>query len=281
MTLMGSWRAALAAVAEHGILLEEDGRQYEARVRTALADTSPEPADVVLVLVKSHQTATAARLAARALAPDGIVVTLQNGLGNRETLQLTVRREAVAVGVTTAGATLLGPGRVSGHPGRTVLGEDSGQRVAAFVELLKGAGLEADMCAHIQPFLWRKLVANCAINPLSALQGVPNGQLLEDANARERLERAAREAAAVARALGIELGEDGASIATEVARRTAGNRSSMLQDLERGGLTEIDAINGAVIREARRLGIPVPVNERLYADVRRREGRPVSPGTEA
>ena len=119
------------------------------------------------------------------------------------------------------------------------------------------------MCADIQPFLSRKLVANCAINPLSALLGVPNGQLLEEADTRERLERVAREAAAVARALGIELGQDGARIATEVARRTAGNRSSMLQDLERGVPTEVDVIDGAVVERGRRCGVATPLHARV------------------
>jgi 2-dehydropantoate 2-reductase len=203
-------------------------------------------------------------------------VTLQNGLGNREALQLALGDRAVAVGVTTAGATLLEPGHVLGHPGKTVLAGSPGQRHAIFVELFQGAGLEAELSPDIEPLVWRKLVANCAINPLSALLGVTNGALLDAVESRQILERAAREAGAVAAALGIDLGEDPASIATDVARWTAGNRSSMLQDLGRGARTEIDAITGAVVREARRLGVPVPVNEELYADIRRREGRSVS-----
>lgn len=275
VTLMGTWRAALSAIAEHGILLEEGGGRYSARVRTAIAGDPVEPVHVVLVLVKSHQTPTAGHLAARALAPRGVAVTLQNGLGNREALQRAVGDQAVVVGVTMAGAMLREPGHVLAYPGKTVLAEGPGQAPALFVELLRSAGLEAELSAHIEPLVWRKLVANCAINPLSALLGVSNGALLEAAESRQTLERAAREAGAVAAAMGIDLGEDPARIATEVARRTAGNRSSMLQDLDREAGTEIDAITGALVREARRLGVPVPVNERLYADVRKREGRPL------
>lgn len=276
MTLVGTWRAALAAISERGVLLEEGGRQYAASARTALAGDPVERADFALVLVKSHQTPTAGRLAARSLLPEGLVVTLQNGLGNREALELAVNPEAVAVGVTMAGAMLLEPGRVLAHPGKTVLAGTPWQRQAQLVELLRSAGLDADLSPDIQPLVWRKLVANCAINPLSALAGVPNGALLESVESRQVLEAAAREAGAVAAALGIDLGEDPVVIATDVARRTAGNRSSMLQDLDRGAPSEIDAITGALVREARRLGVPVPVNERLYADVRRREGRPLS-----
>jgi 2-dehydropantoate 2-reductase len=122
--------------------------------------------------------------------------------------------------------------------------------------------------------VWLKLAANCAINPLSALLRVPNGRLIEDAAARATLAAVAREVGAVAAALGIRLADDPAAAAEEVARLTAHNRSSMLQDVERGVATEIDVLNGAVVREAERLGVAVPENRRLLAAVHALEAEP-------
>jgi 2-dehydropantoate 2-reductase len=142
--------------------------------------------------------------------------------------------------------------------------------------LLEDAGLPAEVTDSFEPVFWAKLAANCAINALTALHGVTNGALLENAGLRRTLEEAAREVGAVAAARGVRLERDPAHAAVEVSRATASNRSSMLQDLTRGAQTEIDALNGAVAAEGRRLGVATPVNERLFRLVRAREGRPLA-----
>jgi 2-dehydropantoate 2-reductase len=270
VTLAGTWADALAVLQRSGIQVEDADGHWRARVRAVrLGGTLPE-ADLVLVLVKSYNTPAVAPLLTRTLRPDGDVLTLQNGLGNRETLEQALGRP-VLVGVTTAGATLLGPGRIRAHRAPTTLGDDGAGRAARVAALFREAGLDSSVSPDIDRLLWRKLAANCAINPLSALLGVPNGALLESAEHRATLESAAREVAAVAAARGLDLGEDPAALAGHVAQATAENRSSMLQDLERGAPTEIEAINGAVAREGRRLGVPTPVNEALAEAVRARE----------
>jgi 2-dehydropantoate 2-reductase len=118
---------------------------------------------------------------------------------------------------------------------------------------------------------WRKLAVNAAINALTALAGLPNGALLDDPVLAADMAAAAREVGAVAAAAGVDLGADPAELARAVARATAANRSSMLQDLARGAPTEVDAIQGEVLRLGRRLGVPTPVNERLWRAVRSRE----------
>jgi 2-dehydropantoate 2-reductase len=235
----------------------------------------------VLVLVKSPQTRVVAPLAARAVSPSGRIVTLQNGLGNREALEKEAGAGRVALGVALLGATLLAPGEVRVIPGRVVLGEEPGHEDALRVlaARLREGGLEVDRTRDVPRLVWRKLAANCAINPLTGLAGVSNGALLKDDAHREALLAVAREVGAVAAALGVDLGADPGALAAEVARTTASNRSSMLQDLERGAPTEIDAMNGAVVAEGRRRDVPTPVNESLWRRVREREGRPVADGT--
>lgn len=273
VTLAGTWREALVAIATHGVLVEEDGRRWSVPVATALLLDTLGPAEVVLVLVKSHRTRAVAEAAAQAMAPGGLVVTLQNGLGNREALEAAAGASCVAVGVATLGATLLAPGRVRSVPGQVTLGTDAAtaERVERLAALLRTSGIETELSGDIDRLVWRKLAANCAINPLTALHRVPNGSLLDAPGLRDTLVAAAREVGAVAAARGIDLGMDPADLALEVARATAANRSSMLQDLGRGAPTEIEALNGAVVREGRRLGVPTPVNEALWRQVAQRE----------
>ncbi len=274
VTLAGSWSEALAAIGARGVVVHQDGDTWTARPRAAAIDARLEPGPVALVLVKSHRTLRAAAALGGALETDGVAVTLQNGLGNREALQAALGRERVLSGVAIMGATVLGPGEVRFIPGRVVLERDARGRGEALAERLRTAGLEAETTEDLEPIAWTKLAANCAINPLTALHRCANGALLEDPQLRDALERAAREVGAVARARGIALPRDPAVAAIEICRATAGNRSSMLQDVERGAPTEIDALSGAVAAEGRRLGVPTPVNDQLFAAVRALEGRP-------
>jgi 2-dehydropantoate 2-reductase len=132
--------------------------------------------------------------------------------------------------------------------------------------------LEIERAARIEPHVWAKLIANAAINPLTALTGITNGELLERPGLRERAAGIAREAAEVARESGIELPfEDPVAHVEAVARLTAANRSSMLVDLERGGPTEIESINGAIVRKAAELGMAAPENARALHEVRARQ----------
>lgn len=268
VTLAGSWRAALDAVAVSGVTVEDEKERWTVPVRAVHVAGPLPPADLVLALVKSYQTAGVAPAASHAVTRDGLVFTLQNGLGNRETLEGTVGPGHVGVGVVTAGAMLLAPGLVRGHAGQVIFGREpaTAARVAGAVELFRSAGFDTDATDDVDALVWRKLAVNCAINPLSALRGVPNGALLDVAEDRRLLAEAAREVASVAAALGIETG-DASALAVDVARRTAANRSSMLQDLARGAPTEIDALCGAVVRRGQRLGVPTPVNERFWQEV--------------
>jgi 2-dehydropantoate 2-reductase len=234
------------------------------------------PVDLLLVLVKAYATADAIRMALDlgAVGPATVALTLQNGLGNAEALAEALGAARVLAGTTAQGATLLAPGRVAhGGAGPTLIapwapGGPAAAAAATVAALLSEAGLPAEVAGDPRPLLWAKLTVNCGINALTALLRVPNGELLTRPGARRLMEAAAREAGAVAAAAGVVLPGDPAERVALVARATGANRSSMLQDVERGRRTEVDAINGAVAREGRRLGVSAPVNETLADLVR-------------
>jgi 2-dehydropantoate 2-reductase len=223
--------------------------------------------DFALVAVKGHQTDRAARWAQQILKPNGFALTLQNGLGNYEILAQHVGERHAAVGVTMQGATLLGAGHVR-HAGSgvTTLATTPQTRpqLALLADLFNRAGIETQLDGDVQGLMWGKLVVNSAINALSAIYRVPNGWLVRNPETRALMSAAARETAQVANALGITLPYlDPAARAIQVATATATNNSSTLQDILRGAPTELERINGAVVREGKRLGVPTPVNEQL------------------
>jgi 2-dehydropantoate 2-reductase len=264
VTMLGSWPEGLAALNQRGA--ELDGRAYP--VRATADPVECRGAGSALVLVKAWQTERAAAQLADCLAADGLAVTLQNGLGNAAVLARTLGLTRVAVGVTTLGANLAGPGCVvSGGEGPVTL--EAHPRLAGLESMLGAAGFSVNVVADVRLLVWEKLAVNAAINPLTALLRVRNGQLLELPSARRLMGALAGEAAAVAKSLGVLLPLPGPErLAEEVARRTAQNLSSMLQDVLRGTSTEVDAINGAIVREGERHGVPAPVNRALWSLVK-------------
>ncbi len=257
VTLVGTWTEGIDAIAARGILVDAPGSEEAVAVKAVRLGTPLDAGTLVLVLVKSWQTDRVAREVPALTGRDGHVLTLQNGLGNVEKLG-----PRALLGVTEQGATLVAPGRVrpAGDGPTHIAGPES------LAALFRSAGLDA---RAVDPALgvslaWGKLAVNAGINALTAILEVPNGQLLERPEALSLLERAANEVAEVARAKEIALPfPDAAAEARRVARATASNLSSMLQDVLRGAPTEIDAINGAVVREGARLGVPTPANEAL------------------
>jgi len=276
VTLAGTWPQALEAIGAHGVVVDEESGVWSARVRAAPLSGPLGPADFVLVLVKSHRTDAVARTAARCLLPASLVVTLQGGLGNRELLEAAAGTGRVTQGLAFLSASLLGPGEVRVTPGRIVLGKEnwSAPAVAKLADLLRESRLDTEISPEIDRLIWTRLAVACALEPLSALTNRPNGALLETPEPCETLLKAAREVGAVAAAKGIELGEDPGSLAVEAAESTAASRSAMQRDLDRGALTEVDALSGMVVAEGRSAGVPTPVNEYLWRRVREKEGRP-------
>ncbi len=269
VSMLGSWPEGLAALRQHGVrLLGLDGGTHAYHVEVMDAVDCSRSFSKAMVLVKSWQTVRASRQLLSCLDGSGVALTLQNGFGNVETLQAVLGTARVALGVTTTGARMLEPGYVQ-HTGEGKVSLGTHENSAGFAELLQEAGFQVETIADPQSLLWGKLVINAAINPLTALLRVPNGELLARSSARELMQEAATEAALVAAAKGIKLPYDDPEDAVEaVAQNTASNTSSMLQDVLRGTPTEIDAINGAVIREGEKVGLLAPVNRILWRLVR-------------
>lgn len=271
--MLGSWEAGLSSLQKQGArILDEDDIERAYPVHATSDARECRGAKFALILVKAWQTERAARQLKDCLAEDGMAVSLQNGLGNRETLTRDLGPGRVGIGVTTTGATLLGPGLVRGG-GEGVVSLERNQAFGPLKEALRLAKFSMQDSEEVESLVWGKLVINAAINPLTALLQVPNGELLERSAARSLMIELAVETAAVAAAEKIRLPFDDPAQAVEaIARQTASNYSSMLQDLRRGAHTEVDAINGAVVQHGNKRGVSVPVNQIFWQLVLAKSG---------
>lgn len=268
VTLIDVWAEHVQALNERGLKLTGVSGERTIPVR---AVTSPEGLpvqDLVIIFVKSSFTETAVRQAAGLIGPETAVLTLQNGLGNAEKIGALVGREKVVAGVTSHGGTMLGPGEVR-HAGRgeTVLGELTGEltpRVEKLAQTFTAAGLEARSVESVDSLVWSKLLVNVGINALTAILRVTNGELTKHPETRELVAMAVEEGARVAAAKGIKLiHDDPVANCLKVAELTGPNLSSMHQDVRARRQTEVDVINGAIVAEGEKLGIPTPVNKVL------------------
>lgn len=265
VSMLGTWKDGLQALGENGARISDangDERSYQVH-----ATNDPNEVKGIkhaIVLVKSWQTKRAADQLKGILAPDGIALTLQNGLGNRERLARDLGPRRVALGITTTGATLLGPGLVK-VGGEGIISLESNPALAPIEAALRSSNFNLQIVSDTRSLMWGKLVINAAINPLTALLRVPNGELLNHPWARKAMSALARETAQVAEAERVSLPfEDPIQAAEEVARKTAKNLSSMFQDVRRGAPTEIDAICGAVTRRGEKHGIATPYNRSCW-----------------
>lgn len=224
--------------------------------------------DLIIICVKSYDTESAIKLAKGLIAEETIVLTLQNGINNIQTLSEIAGADKVVGGVTSHGATLLDAGHIR-HAGKgeTVIGKADGKILGAvrnISNLFNKAGFETKISKDINSLIWSKLIINVGINALTAITHLNNGRLLDYDGTKEIMRSAVLEAAKVAKKKRIKLIYDDPVQKTEsVAEATKGNVSSMLQDVLKGKHTEIDYINGAIVRQGRNLGIPTPVNSVL------------------
>lgn len=228
---------------------------------------------LALLCVKADAVAVAVRNALPILAPDSLLIALQNGIAHHDRLDTVL--SGWALGVTAMGASLLGPGAVRhGGSGLTQVGflgdveAQAAARLEGAVGLMRHAGIAAAVSPDIRAAAWNKLIVNAGINALTALADCANGELLSRPVALALMEAAVREAARVALAYGVKVASDPLAMAIAVCRGTASNSSSMRQDIRQGRRTEIEAINGMVVKRAAPVGVPVPVNQALLAGVK-------------
>ena len=241
--------------------------------------------DLAIVFVKSTLTGTAIRGNQAILGPDTLVLTLQNGLGNVEQIKEVIGADRIIAGTTGHGATMLGAGKIRhAGTGKTIIGVvPSAPRVDGtptvpsvpptrgadgIAQMFRSAGLYTEVSDNVMGLIWDKLMVNVGINALTGITRLKNGQLLDHPEIEALLEAVVGEAKEVADALGIRLSFEPVSHTKEVCRLTSANNSSMLQDIQNHRKTEIDMINGAIVREASRLGIAAPYNQALTSLIR-------------
>ena len=265
VSMLGTWKRGLGELKQNGArIVDANGKERSFKVHATDDPYEVSGAKFALVLVKSWQTERVAGQLKESLASDGLALTLQNGLGNRETLARDLGTARVALGITTTGATLLGPGLVRAG-GEGVISLEQNQALGPLEAALRSSNFNLHIVNDARSLIWGKLVINSAINPLTALLRIPNGELLSHPNARKVMASLARETAEVASAENINLPFSNPVLAVEdVARQTATNHSSMFQDVRRGAPTEIDAICGAVTKHAEAHGISTPYNRTCW-----------------
>jgi 2-dehydropantoate 2-reductase len=271
----------LETIRRDGVLLtEHDGNQHAVSVNATSDPADVAGSDLVIVLVKAWATAESVSPLKSHLTRDAVVLTLQNGLGNASQLRSALLHEGVRphvwLGVTTQAALRTEPGCVT-HTGEgiTVIGRKSSEvntRLRQIATTMSSADIRTSAIDDIHRWVWRKLAVNAAINPVTALAGAPNRAVRDNSDLQKACKLLASEAAAVANARGLSLGaEEVLAAVNDVADATGDNRSSMLVDFENGVRTEIDAINGAIVKEAQRHGISVPANRMMTSVIRGRE----------
>jgi 2-dehydropantoate 2-reductase len=274
--------AHVEAIARDGLAFESGGQTVQVPID---ASATPEPlrdADLILLCVKTLDTEAAAREIASLARPEAIVVSMQNGVDNVERIAAASGIDALAAVVYVA-ASMPAAGHLR-HAGRgdLILGEygpapTGATRLANRARLVAGvferAGVACPVSDDVRGALWGKLVVNCAYNPLSALGEVRYGVMVGDESTRGLMHAVVAECLAVARSDGVRLTpletlyQDVIAVGHAMAPAT----SSTQQDLARGKLTEIDSLNGYVVRRGQALGVPTPVNSTLQALVHLRE----------
>jgi 2-dehydropantoate 2-reductase len=255
-----------ARLEKSGITIESDAGVTVEKV-PVLAHV-PVAVDLVIVLTKAYSTG------ALRFPPDAAVMTLQNGLGNVETLCSVLGSARVIAGATSEAATLLGEGHVR-HvaPGATTFGAWTSCDTAPALSVLRGAGFNAEVTDAPGQLIWEKVSINAGINPLGAIMNLPNGRLLDVSEVRQLMRDLVVEAAKVASTEGYRFGHSLVELAEETCRRTAENTCSMLQDVRNGKQTEIDNISGEILRRAQLASLPTPRTRVVYQIVRGLERR--------
>lgn len=268
--------AHVEAVQRGGLRLQAQGFDEQVKLAASTEASAAAGADLVLFCVKSTDTEAAGAQLLPHLAPGALVLTLQNGVDNADRLRSVITTHEVAAAVVYVATEMAGPGHVRHHGrGELVIEPSSGsEEVAAQLE---AAGIPTDIFHNVRGALWVKLILNCAYNALSAVAQMPYGRLVLAPGVKDVMRDVVAECRAVARADDVELPGDVDAAVRRIAESMPAQFSSTAQDLSRGKPSEIDHLNGYVVRRGEVLGIDTPVNRVLHTLVKLveagREGR--------
>ncbi|MDX2150931.1 MAG: ketopantoate reductase family protein [Bryobacteraceae bacterium] len=267
----------IARLGAQGLRGEGLTGDFNVRCAAALSPDELAPADAVLIAVNSYATPAASRSAAALLKPDGFCLTIQNGVGNVETLCETLGEQRVLAGLSFQSGDLAGPAHVRHtNNGPTYLGELTRERTPRLLHLeslFTRAGLNPVLVDDILATIWEKFVHNCGINAICALTGLRPGHIREVPELDEFQTGIIRETLALLDAKNIRIAPRDHLAAIKEYCAHKFHRPSMMQHLDRGQPTEIDALNGYVARESRALGLAAPCNDALTRLIKGREHR--------
>jgi 2-dehydropantoate 2-reductase len=257
------------AIRQHGLMFESRSFNGAIHLQTTVDSSGVDGADVVLFCVKSSDTEFAGQSIAPFLKPDATVLCLQNGVDNAERLQAAIRQIAVPAVVYVA-AEMAGAGRVKHHGrGELIIGPSPAS--ADIARQLTAAAIPTTVSDNVMSDLWTKLIINCAYNAVSAVAQLPYGAMFKVKGVTEVIDSAIDECLSVAHAAGISVPANIKQAVFALAEAVPNQYSSTAQDLARGKLTEIDYLNGYVVRKGAELGIPTPTNRTLHVMVKLRE----------
>lgn len=254
------------AIRQHGLFM--DTQSFQAHVPVAASANAGDIAGATLVLccVKSTDSEQAAAEMAPFLDPDAVVLSLQNGVDNAQRLQAVLGRP-VSPAVVYVASEMTGPGQLR-HHGRGELVVGPTALSLAMRQLFIDAGVAVQLSDNVQGNLWAKLTLNCAYNALSALTRIPYGQLFADHGVQAVMRDVVEECLAVAKADGVTIPVDMWAVISGIAETMPGQLSSTAQDLARRKPSEIDHLNGYILRRGEALGIPTPSNRLLHTLIR-------------
>jgi len=256
----------MEAVRRNGLLMDTQAFKMYVPLQAATDARGIEGAHLVLCCVKAIDTANAAAQMAPHLAPDAVVLSLQNGVDNAERLQALLGREVLPAVVYVA-SEMAGPGEVKHHGrGELVIGPSAASEV--LVSLFAGAGVPVQISGNVPGALWAKLILNCAYNALSAITQLPYGRLVQGQGVDDVMRDVVAECLAVAAGEGVSVPGDVWEAVQRIAQTMPAQFSSTAQDLARHKRSEIDHLNGHVLRKGEALGIATPVNRVLHTLVK-------------
>jgi 2-dehydropantoate 2-reductase len=272
----------LIARPQHVQAMERDGLRlqttsFDERVRLA-ASSEPgavQGAQLVLFCVKSLDTEAAGALIRPHLAPDALVLCLQNGVDNADRLRTVLTATAVAAAVVYVAVEMAGPGHVR-HHGRGELVVEPSSASEAVAQALIAAGVPTEISGNVRGELWAKLILNCAYNAVSAITQLPYGKTVQGEGIQDVMRDLVAECLAVAQAEGVQVAGDVDAAIRKIAETMPSQFSSTAQDLARGKLSEIDYLNGLIVKRGEALGIATPANRVLWALVKLMEGKPAA-----
>ncbi|ROQ93455.1 ketopantoate reductase family protein [Desulfosoma caldarium] len=261
----------LQALQEEGLEVVTNNENFRVRIHATSEPEEIGPVDLLLFCVKSHDTEKAARCATPMVEADTTILTLQNGIDNAEKLAQVFGEEKILPGTVFIESTIASPGVIAhmGKPGKIIFGEFSGERterVQKILETFQHAGIHAEVSDDIQKVLWAKFLFICGVHGVSTLGRAPLGLILDCPETREILEGTMKEVLEVSKKCGVALPDNAVEDALALAYSYNPKfKCSMLRDLEWHRKTEVEALNGMVVRLGKAHGVPVPYNSIIYA----------------